>query len=73
MRTTINLDPDLLNEVAAITGERDRGRAVNAALREFVRRDKIERLIALAGNIDIVDNWEEMEKLELEKMARREW
>jgi Arc/MetJ family transcription regulator len=73
MRTTINLDPALIEEVTKLTGERNRGKAVNKAMDEFVRHAKIERLIALAGNIDIEDNWEEMEKLELDKMARREW
>jgi Arc/MetJ family transcription regulator len=73
MRTTINLDENLLDEVVEISGERDRGKAVNAAMREFVRRDKIRRLIALAGRVEIVDNWEEMEKIELDKTARREW
>ncbi len=70
MRTTINLDPALVEEVMNMTGERNRGKAVNRALEEFIRRQKIEELIAMAGKIEIEDNLEEMEELELEEMKR---
>jgi hypothetical protein len=73
MRTTLNIDPQLVDELVAATGEKDRGKAVNRAIREFIRRQKLDQLIALAGNIEMDDVWEEMEKLELEKMAKREW
>lgn len=66
MRTTLNLDEKLLAEVMRETGETDKGRAVNAALAEYVRREKIERLIALAGHIDYADDWKERHDLELE-------
>ena len=34
MRTTLNIDPDLLDAVVATTGERSKTRAVNKALEE---------------------------------------
>jgi Arc/MetJ family transcription regulator len=77
MRTTVNLDPELLAEVVEETGERDRGRAVNAAMAEFIRQRKIERLLALRGKLDLRDDWEKWEEqeLELEKehVRDREW
>jgi hypothetical protein len=54
-----------VNEVMGLTGEKNRGRAVNKAMEEFVRSKKIEKLIALAGHLDIEDNWEEWEEQEL--------
>lgn len=71
MRTTINLDPQLVNEVMKTTGERDRGRAVNRALEEYVRRAKIEKLIALAGHIEFEDHSDEWRAAELEKMKKQ--
>ena len=43
MRTTLNIDDELPAEVLGPPGEKDKGRAVNKALDEFVR-EKIERL-----------------------------
>ena len=72
MRTTLNIDRDLLEEAAEMTGEKNLGRVVNRALGQLVRRQKVEELIALAGKIDIVDNLNELENLEIEEMGRRE-
>jgi len=72
MRTTINLDPHLVHEVMKTTGERDRGKAVNRALEEFVRRTKIEKLIALAGHIEFEDHSDEWKAAELEKMKKQD-
>ena len=70
MRTTVNIDNDLLAEVVAETGERDRGRAINKAMAEFVRRKKMERLLASRGAFpDMRDRreWHDVDlKLELE-------
>jgi hypothetical protein len=72
MRTTLNIDEKLLEEVLCETGEKDKGRAVNAALAEFIRRRRLEDLRALRGTIDIEDNLDELERLELEKMRKSE-
>ena len=73
MRTTLDVDQKLLDEVVALTGENNRGRAVNEALSEFVRRRKIEDLIALAGSIDYEDNLAELRELEVKQLADTEW
>ena len=66
MRTTIDIDPGLLREALALTGEKRRGKIVDRALAELIRREKIERLIALAGTIDFVDDWAERHEREVE-------
>jgi hypothetical protein len=48
-------------------------KAVTRALEDYVRRRKIEELIALAGKFDIEENWRELEELELAKMKKLEW
>ena len=70
MRTTLDIDKRLLEEVAKTTGEKTLSKAVSRALEEFIRRRKIERLIELAGKIDLVDNWRELEEIELQEMER---
>ena len=73
MRTTINLNERLLEEVVCMTGEKDKGRAVNKAMAEFIRLRRLDQLRALRGKIDIEDNLDELERAELEKMRRSEW
>jgi len=71
MRTTINIDANLVSELVRVTGEKDRGKAVNTALAEFLRRRRLEELRSLRGNIEIEDNLDELEQLELDKMRRQ--
>lgn len=68
MRTTLNVNEQLLDEAQRLTGESNKGRVVDRALEELIRRKKVEQLIALAGTIDIRDNWEEWEDEEIEAM-----
>lgn len=68
MRTTIDIDPDLLKKVVEITGEKSKGRAVDRAMEEFVRLRRLDKLRALRGKIDLVDNLDELKRLEIEKM-----
>jgi hypothetical protein len=72
MRTTLNINRELLEEAAEITGESNLGRVVDKALEDLVRRQKIEELIALAGKTDIVDNLDQLERAEIEEMGPRE-
>jgi Arc/MetJ family transcription regulator len=74
MRTTLNLNEKLLEEVVCISGEKDKGRAVNKAMEEYVRRQKIERLLAARGAFpDLVDNIKELRRLDLERTKKLEW
>ncbi len=73
MRTTLNIDPDLLDAVVETTGERSKTRAVNKALEEYLRRRKISELREIAGNIDLVNNLRELEELELREMEQMHW
>ena len=70
MRTTLDVDPDLLAEAERITGELSASKVVNAALRELIRRQKLKQLRELIGNMDLEDNWRQLEELELEQMQR---
>lgn len=58
MRTTLRIDPKLLAEVTALTGENSKSKAIAKALEQYVRRRKIDELWAMAGRIDL-DDWYE--------------
>ena len=55
MRTTLNIDKEVLDSVVEITGEKTKSKAVSAVLKEYVRSKKIAKLRALAGKIQIDD------------------
>ncbi len=64
MRTTLNVDEALLEEVVVLTGEKSKGKAVSKALKEYIRRRRIQELRDMAGTIDLVDNWYELRHME---------
>ena len=49
MRTTLDVDRKLLDEVVKATGERSKSAAVNRALEDYVRRTKIDQFRTMAG------------------------
>lgn len=65
MRTTLDIDPKLLEEITAITGQKNKSKAVCEALKEYVRQKKTARLISLLGNIDIEEDWRKLRDGEL--------
>jgi len=60
MRTTIDLDKKLAEEVLEAAGEKSLTKAVNRALVDYVRRRRIEELRAMLGHTDLkMDGWYE--------------
>lgn len=55
MRTTLNIDEGLLDQVLEATGEKTKSKAVSEALGDYIRRIKIEELRAMAGSALIED------------------
>ncbi len=68
MRTTLDIDSTLLDKVVDATGEKTKSGAVNAALKEYIRRKNIQEFIDSWGKI-IVDDYSE-QALEAEKKKR---
>ena len=69
MRTTLDIDGDLLNKVVDATGEKTKSAAVNAALKEFIRRKHIQEFIDSWGKIIVDDYSEQASKAEKEQRA----
>jgi metal-responsive CopG/Arc/MetJ family transcriptional regulator len=65
MRATLNIPDELLDDVQSISGEKSKTRAIVVAMEDFVRRRRMESLIALQGKISIDYDWEAAEREEL--------
>ncbi len=64
MRTTLDIDAELLEKVVTITGASSKKKAVEIALREFLRAKRREELSKLIGNYDdFALTLEELEKM----------
>ena len=72
MRTTINLDDDLIKELIRVSAVKQKREAIHLAIAEFLRRKKIEGLLALEGKVHLDLDWRELEEQELKAQAERE-
>ena len=73
MRTTLDIEKSLVDEVVRTTGEKSRSKAVNRALEIFVKARKIQELREMAGTIEIVDNLPELKQRELKEQDGLVW
>ena len=64
MRTTLEIDEKLLTNVMEFTGEKKKSKAVDKALRDYLYWEAVRGLKAMAGKIDLVDNWYELRHME---------
>ena len=66
MRTALDIEPDLLDEVIETTGE---SRAVSKALKEYVRRTRLDEFRAMAGKIPLDDTRAEQREADRRRHA----
>lgn len=60
MRTTIDIDEQLLEATVRHTGQPTKSKAVNEALAEYLRDQGLRKLLRLQGNLDLdLDDWYE--------------
>ncbi|MGC8890957.1 MAG: type II toxin-antitoxin system VapB family antitoxin [bacterium] len=68
IRTTIDINGDLISEVMKISGTKTKKKAILVALKEYLRYKKIEELKSLIGNYDSFDlNLEDLKKMRDER------
>ena len=63
MRTTVDIDPDLLAEAMRLCEARTKKEVIHTSLAELVRRRRIEELKAMAGTLDLDLDPEQLERL----------
>ena len=64
MRTSLNIDDDMLFDVMKATGKDNRSEAIRIALAAFLKQQKKNKILALRGKVDIEDNWQQLRELE---------
>jgi Arc/MetJ family transcription regulator len=53
VRLNVEIDPELLDAAVAAVGARTKREAIETALRELVRRRRLDRLIERAGSVPL--------------------
>jgi hypothetical protein len=72
MRATLNIPDELIVEVQRLSGEKTKTQAIVTVMEEYVRRRKMEDLLALRGKIAVEYDWEREEEAELKAAEERE-
>lgn len=72
MRATLNIPDELVAEVQRLSGEKTKTQAIVTVMEEYVRRKKMEDLLALRGKIAIEYDWKRAEEAELIAAEERE-
>jgi len=72
MRATLNIPDELIDEVQRLSGQKTKTQAIVTVMEDYVRRKKMEDLLALRGKISIDYDWEKEEAAELKAAEERE-
>ncbi len=67
MRTTINIKEDIIKQVIAITGAKNKSQAINQVLEAFVREKRTQKLLDLKGKLNLEENWQKLREMELDE------
>lgn len=65
MRTTINIQDDLMDALLAHTKAKTKTKAIELAIKDYIEKKSIEDLISLSGKINVDLDWQKEEEVEL--------
>lgn len=72
MRATLNIPDELIDEVQQLTGQKSKTGAIILVMEEYVRRKKVDALLALRGKVTVEYGWQAEEEQELKAAEERE-
>jgi putative antitoxin of VapBC-like toxin-antitoxin system len=72
MRATLNIPDELIAEVQRLSGQKSKTGAIVTVMEEYVRRHRMEDLLALRGKVRIDYDWQREEERELLAAEERE-
>ncbi len=64
MRTTLSIDDKVMQSVMQATGRSNPLDAVRDALQSYLQEQKLKKVIALRGKVQITDNWRKLRALD---------
>lgn len=65
MRTTLNIDDHLMKQLLAATHEKSKTRAISIAIKDYLKKKHMKKILSYQGTIDIENNWQQLEKEEI--------
>ncbi len=65
MRTTLNIDEEVIKQILQITGIKNKSKAVNKILERYVREEKRKKILKMKGKLNLDDNWKQIREMEL--------
>ncbi len=65
VRTTLDIDAELMDEAVRLSGKRTKAAAVEEALAEYVRLRRKEALLGLRGRLRLEEDWRELREAEI--------
>ncbi len=65
MTAVVDLTPEEISEIQALTNQSDVGAAIRAAMTEYLRYARRQQLKMLSGQVEMLENWQELEEAEL--------
>ena len=72
MRATLNIPDELISEVQRLSGQKSKTGAIVTVMEEYVRRRRMEELLALRGKVQIDYDWQREEEREIAAAEERE-
>jgi hypothetical protein len=72
MRATLSIPDELINEVKQMSGQKTKTGAIIHVMEEYVRRKKVDALLALRGKVTVEYDWQAEEERELKAAEERE-
>ncbi len=64
MRTTLSIDDQVMQSVMQATGRSNPLEAVREALNSYLQEQKLKKVIALRGKVQIADDWRKLRALD---------
>ena len=65
MRTTVNIDDTLFQDVLNLTKAKSKTEALRTALTEYLRMKRKEKILAMRGKLNIKSDWEKLRQEEI--------
>jgi Arc/MetJ family transcription regulator len=65
MRTTLNIDDFLFQDLMNITRAKTKTEAVRTALTEYLRMKRKEKVLNMRGKLNINDDWQKLRQQEM--------
>ncbi len=65
MRTTLNIDDLLMEKLLETTRQKSKTKAITIAIKDYLKKTRIKKILSYQGKLDIENNWQQLEKEEM--------